>query len=190
MDRVFERIGASTAGVKHNATNGLLVKGCQYVLFNNHFTIIVLNAKHVIRALGYHVADIAQNTDGQEHDCNFCFTGCRDGIKNGTMNTWLRDAYQHGARFLDRTKVERVIIENGRAVGVECTAHYEHKAVIRAEQVVVSGGSLHTPNILARSGLKNKNIGQHLRLHPCSIAFGFFDEDINMYEGSIMTAVS
>lgn len=106
------------------------------------------------------------------------------------MNTWLRDAYQHGARFLDRTKVERVIIENGRAVGVECTAHYEHKAVIRAEQVVVSGGSLHTPNILARSGLKNKNIGQHLRLHPCSITFGFFDEDINMFEGSIMTAVS
>lgn len=90
----------------------------------------------------------------------------------------------------DRTKVERVIIENGRAVGVECTAHYEHKAVIRAEQVVVSGGSLHTPNILARSGLKNKNIGQHLRLHPCSITFGFFDEDINMFEGSIMTAVS
>ena len=29
LDRVFERIGASTAGIKHNGPNDLLIKGCQ-----------------------------------------------------------------------------------------------------------------------------------------------------------------
>ncbi|KAI9492683.1 hypothetical protein BDB00DRAFT_420634 [Zychaea mexicana] len=170
LDRVFERIGASTAGIKHNGANSLLIKGCQ--------------------ELGYHSADLHQNTDGKSHECNFCFTGCKDGIKNGTMNSWLRDAKDHGAKFLDRSKVTRVLIEKGRAVGVEVIVHYDKKVTIRADQVVVAASSLHTPGILQRSGLTNKNIGQNLRLHPCSISFGFFDENVDCFKGSIMTAVS
>ncbi|KAI7857190.1 hypothetical protein BDC45DRAFT_459575 [Circinella umbellata] len=170
LDRVFERIGASTAGIKHNVPNSLLIKGCQ--------------------ELGYHVADIPQNTGGIDHQCNFCFAGCKDGIKNGTMNAWLRDAKAHGAKFLDRSKVTRVLVEKGHAVGVEVIVNYDKKVTIRADQVIVAAGSLHTPNILTRSGLTNKNIGHNLRLHPCSITFGFFDQNVDCFEGSIMTAVS
>ncbi|KAI9245845.1 hypothetical protein BDA99DRAFT_527610 [Phascolomyces articulosus] len=170
LDRVFERIGASTAGIKHNNPNGILIKGCQ--------------------ELGYHHADLHQNTDGKDHQCNFCFAGCKDGIKNGTMNAWLRDAKDHGAKFLDRSKVNRVLIQKGRAVGVEVTVHYDKKVNILADQVVVAASSLHTPGILTRSGLTNKNIGQHLRLHPCSITFGYFDQNVDCFQGSIMTAVS
>ncbi|KAI9322616.1 GMC oxidoreductase-domain-containing protein [Dichotomocladium elegans] len=170
LDRVFERIGASTAGIKHNGSNAVLVKGCQ--------------------ELGYHYADLAQNTDGRSHECGFCFAGCRDGVKNSTTNSWLRDAHDHGARFLDKTLVKRVIVKRGRAVGVEAVVHHKHRVTIEADQVVVAAGSLQTPGILLRSGLKNKQIGENLRLHPCSIVFGFFDHDINTFEGSIMTAVS
>lgn len=106
------------------------------------------------------------------------------------MNTWLRDAYQHGAKFLDRSKVQRVLTKNGKAIGVEVVVHYEHKVTIYADKVVVAAGSLQTPGVLQRSGLKNKNIGRHLRIHPCCITIGFFDHDINCFEGSIMTAVS
>lgn len=106
------------------------------------------------------------------------------------MNSWLRDANEHNAKFMEKTKVDRVLIKNGKAVGVECTAHYTRKVNIRANQVVVSAGALQSPGVLLRSGLKNKNIGRNLRLHPCSIAFGFFDRDIRTHEGSIMTAVS
>lgn len=106
------------------------------------------------------------------------------------MNSWLRDAYQHGAKFLDRSKVQRVITKDGKAVGVEVVVHYEHKVTIYADKVVVAAGSLQTPGVLQRSGLTNKNIGQHLRIHPCCITFGLFDHDVNCFEGSIMTAVS
>lgn len=142
------------------------------------------------RELGYPVADLHQNTDGRDHECGFCFAGCRDGVKNGTMNSWLRDAHEHGAKFVDMSKVQRVLVENGKAVGVEVLAHYKHKINLRADQVVVAAGSLQTPGVLQRTGLTNKNIGQHLRIHPCCITFGFFDHDVDMFRGSIMTAVS
>ncbi|KAI8890264.1 long-chain fatty alcohol dehydrogenase [Backusella circina FSU 941] len=170
LDKVFERIGASTAGIKHNNSNQILIDGC--------------------KKLGYPFADIPQNTHGKPHECNFCYTGCKAGIKNGTMNTWLRDAHAHNAKFMDKTKVKRVIIKNGKAQGVEVLAHYNRKMTIRADKVVVSGGSLQSPGILLRSGLTNKNIGKNLRLHPCTITFGFFDRSIATSEGSIMTAVS
>ncbi|OBZ84131.1 Long-chain-alcohol oxidase FAO2 [Choanephora cucurbitarum] len=170
LDRVFERIGASTEGIKHNGPNQILVDGC--------------------KVLGYPIADIPQNTGGKPHECETCFMGCRAGIKNGTMNSWLRDAAEHGAKFMERTKVIRVLTENNKATGVECLVNYDRPVTIRAQQVVVSGGSLQSPGILLRSGLKNKNIGRHLHLHPCTIAFGYFDREVRPFEGSIMTAVS
>ncbi|KAI9478620.1 MAG: hypothetical protein EXX96DRAFT_253826 [Benjaminiella poitrasii] len=170
LDRVFERIGASTEGIVHNKSNQVLIDGC--------------------KKLGYPVADIPQNTSGRSHECEFCYAGCRAGIKNGTMNTWLRDASEHNAKFLVKTKVGHVIIKNGKATGVECLVAYERKVRILADQVVVSAGSLQSPGVLLRSGLKNKNIGRHLKLHPCSITFGFFDQEIRTFQGSIMTAVS
>jgi choline dehydrogenase-like flavoprotein len=170
LDRVFERIGASTEGIVHNKSNQVLIDGC--------------------KKLGYPVTDIAQNTGGKPHECGYCYCGCKAGIKNGTMNTWLRDAYQHNAKFLEKTKVIKVVAKKGVATGVECLVNYERKVTIKADQVVVSAGSLQSPGVLMRSGLKNKNIGRNLRLHPCSITFGFFDRPIRTFEGSIMTAVS
>ncbi|KAI8975154.1 hypothetical protein BDF20DRAFT_589080 [Mycotypha africana] len=180
LDRVFEVIGASTENIVHNGSNQVLIDGC--------------------RALGYPVADIAQNTSGKPHTCEFCFTGCRAGIKNGTMNSWLRNAYNHGAQFLVQTKANRIVTEKigevRRAVGIECFAHYNRDKTIyiRArEQVIVSAGSLQSPGLLLRSGLTNPHIGHHLHLHPCSITFGFFDgrkKEVNTFQGSIMTAVS
>ncbi|KAI8890250.1 hypothetical protein K501DRAFT_266167 [Backusella circina FSU 941] len=106
------------------------------------------------------------------------------------MNSWLRDAYAHNAKFMEKTKVDHVIIEDGRVQGVEIMAHYDRKMTIRADKVVVSGGSLQSPGVLLRSGLTNKNIGKNLKLHPCSITLGFFDKSITTSEGSIMTAIS
>ncbi|KAI8883540.1 long-chain fatty alcohol dehydrogenase [Backusella circina FSU 941] len=171
LDKVFDRIGASTSGIQHNGSNQVLVDGC--------------------KKLGYPIADIPQNTGGKAHSCNFCYAGCKGGIKNGTMNTWLRDAYQHNAKFMDKTKVTRVLIKNGKVTGVECLPNLSDKTIqIQADQVVVSAGSLQSPGVLLRSGLKNKHIGHHLRLHPCALAFGYFDRPISTSQGSIMTAVS
>ncbi|KAG1149821.1 hypothetical protein G6F37_001879 [Rhizopus arrhizus] len=170
LDKVFERIGATTSGIKHNGPNQVLVDGC--------------------KVLGYPVADVPQNTGGKAHDCHFCFCGCRAGVKNGSMNSWLRDAYDHHAKFLDKTKVKRVLMEDGKAVGIECLVHYEKTVRIKADQVIISGGTFQSPGVLLRSGLKNKNIGRNLHVHPVAAAFGYFDRKIRPFEGSIMTAIS
>ncbi|OAD80817.1 GMC oxidoreductase, partial [Phycomyces blakesleeanus NRRL 1555(-)] len=170
LDRVFERIGATAKGINHNGPNQILLDGAS--------------------KLGYHHADIPQNTGGRAHDCAFCFTGCKAGVKNGTMNTWLRDAADNNARFISQTKVLRVLTEKGKVTGVECLVNNREVVKVYANTVVVSAGSLQTPGVLLRSGLTNKNIGQNLRLHPCSIVYGFFDHNVDMHSGSIMTAVS
>ncbi|KAI9496132.1 hypothetical protein BDB00DRAFT_758945 [Zychaea mexicana] len=171
LDRVYERIGASTEGIKHNGPNQVMLNGCRY--------------------LGYNVFDIPQNTGGHSHECGWCYCGCADGIKNGTMNTWLRDAEAHGAKFLDRTRVLRVLIDKKHcATGVECLVQHDgqsKKIRIHAQRVISSAGSLHTPGVLQRSGLVNTHIGRNLRLHPGSMLFGFFDQPIDMHLGSIVT---
>ncbi|CAO3669387.1 unnamed protein product [Rhizopus stolonifer] len=170
LDTVYKRIGATTEKIRHNGSNKMFMKGCE--------------------ALGYPFAEIPQNTGTKPHECNLCFSGCRAGVKNGTMNTWLRDAHQHGAKFLVQSKVKKVIIEDGKAVGVECLVHYEKKILIKADCVVVSAGSLQSPGVLLRSGLKNKNIGQHLHIHPSTMIFGQFNEKLRAFEGSLMSSFS
>lgn len=64
-------------------------------------------------------------------------------------------------------------------------------SIVRAkEAVVVSGGSINSPAILLRSGLKGSRIGKNLHLHPVTYITGYYAEVINPWEGSIMTAVS
>lgn len=48
---------------------------------------------------------------------------------------------------------------------------------VEARSVVISGGAIHTPAILLRSGLKHPMIGRHLCLHPVLVAEGVFPED-------------
>ncbi|KAI8139039.1 hypothetical protein BJV82DRAFT_628021 [Fennellomyces sp. T-0311] len=170
LERVYKRIGATTEGIKHNKANQLLISGCQ--------------------KLGYDVHDVPKNTSGRAHECSWCPYGCRDAVKNSTTNTWLRDAHEkHNAKFLDRSQVTRVLIQDGKAIGVECIVHGENKANIYADRVVVSAGPLRTPGLLINSGLTNENIGRHLRVHPGTVAYGIFDEPIDPHKGSIVTAV-
>ncbi|KAI7823873.1 GMC oxidoreductase-domain-containing protein [Gamsiella multidivaricata] len=169
IDAVTERLHISDKYLRHNKANSLLLEGS--------------------RRLGYPTKDIPQNTGGQQHSCGWCGFGCRFGEKQGTMMTYLADAKDHGARFLQDTFVERVLIQKGKAIGV--VGHQNgRRVVVKADKVVVAAGSIHTPALLKRSGLKNKNIGRNLRLHPVSYVFGKFDERVDCYQGSIMTALT
>ncbi|KAI8584284.1 hypothetical protein K450DRAFT_168598 [Umbelopsis ramanniana AG] len=173
LDQVYQRIGATTKHIKHNEPNSILIEGC--------------------KRLGYPIEDIPQNVGEHPHECGWCFLGCRYNEKNGSMNTWLRDAREAGAEFVDQCYVDRVLVKKGKAVGVECTiaGNKNRKLIVHSKQVVVSAGSLNSPGVLMRSGLKNKNIGKHLHMHPCHLAFGVFpDREINLFQGSIMTALS
>ncbi|GAA98883.1 uncharacterized protein L969DRAFT_50924 [Mixia osmundae IAM 14324] len=192
LDFVCERMGVDTKQIKHNAANQKLIDGAKKV--------------------GYHVDEIPQNTGGKEHSCGFCGFGCPYGEKQGGTATWLRDAAENGAKFMQGASVERILFcppgalmlpdaqnykaffynkTNTRAVGALLKFKDGRHAIVRAHKsVVVSGGSLNSPVILQKSGLTNRNIGRGLHLHPCGFVTGYYDEKIEPYNGAIMTTVS
>ncbi len=142
-----------------------------------------------LQALGWHVDYMPRNVRGcDETVCGYSPFGCLAGAKQSTTKTWLVDAWRGGARILVRTRAERVLVEAGRAQGVEARTSDGHQVTVRARAVVVAAGAIHTPALLRRSGLGNRNIGRHLRLHPVTGVAGVFDEEIRPWEG-VMQAV-
>jgi choline dehydrogenase-like flavoprotein len=119
----------------------------------------------------------------QDVECGRCGLGCRIGAKQSTAKTWLVDAQQAGARIVIGTRVQRVTSTHGRATGVEGRSANGARVVVRARAVVVAAGSLQTPALLRRSGLGNRNIGKHLRLHPATAVWARYDEDVLPWTG-------
>ncbi|KAH7037665.1 GMC oxidoreductase [Microdochium trichocladiopsis] len=65
---------------------------------------------------------------------------------------------------------------------------------IEAKKVIVASGSLNSPLLLMRSGLKNPHIGKNLHIHPCGNLTAAFPEDVKGWEvqsfpGGILTSV-
>src|SRR6266540_598796 len=84
--------------------------------------------------------------------------------------------------------LRRVLVTDGRATGVEASAG-GHRLRVRARAVAVAAGAIETPALLLRSGLGGQ-VGHHLRLHPGTAAFGVFDEDVRMWEGTLQARYS
>ncbi|ADG79646.1 Glucose-methanol-choline oxidoreductase OS=Tsukamurella paurometabola (strain ATCC 8368 / DSM/ CCUG 35730 / CIP 100753 / JCM 10117 / KCTC 9821 / NBRC 16120/ NCIMB 702349 / NCTC 13040) OX=521096 GN=Tpau_3053 PE=4 SV=1 [Tsukamurella paurometabola] len=145
-----------------------------------------------LRALGWHCDAMPRNVVGcdQGVECGRCGYGCRIGAKQSTAKTWLQDAADGGARIVVGADVRRVRVERGRATGVEAVMSDGAPLIVAAKAVVVAAGTLQTPALLRRSGLRNKQIGANLRLHPATAVAGRFDEDIRPWEGGLQTRYS
>jgi choline dehydrogenase-like flavoprotein len=83
--------------------------------------------------------------------CWRCVYGCPFGAK-WTARDFLDEAVGLGATLIDQAKVDSVILENRRAVGV----HYrrdgvQHRAL--GTNIVLAGGGIGSPRLLYRSGL-------------------------------------
>jgi choline dehydrogenase len=77
-------------------------------------------------------------------------------------DAWLYPALDRpNLTVLADTLVERVVLEAGRAVGVEVAGER-----IRAGEVVLSGGVLQSPALLRRSGIDRPGMGANLSDHP------------------------
>jgi hypothetical protein len=145
-----------------------------------------------LQALGWHVDRMPRNVAGcdQGKVCGACGYGCALGAKQSAVKTWLADAQSHGARLIAETRAQVVRIAAGKACGVLAITKRGHRVHVKCKAVIVACGSIHTPALLLRSGLRNPHIGQHLHLHPVSNIAGVFAEEIRPWEGTMQAVYS
>jgi choline dehydrogenase-like flavoprotein len=134
--------------------------------------------------LGWDSQVMQRNCVGcDEEICGQCHYGCPLGAKQSTTKTWLQDAFDAGARIVVNTPVEKVLIENGEAKGVEATTADGHKLTVRARAVAAAAGAINTPALLIRSGLDNPNVGKNLILHPVLLVWAQFEQEVLPWTG-------
>ena len=72
------------------------------------------------RALGSELESVRSYTDGNCMRCGSCLQGCPTNAGKSTLNTYIHDAWAAGLLELRAdARVERVVIEDGEAKGVE-----------------------------------------------------------------------
>ncbi len=142
------------------------------------------------RALGWRGENIPRNAVGCR-GTGVCVFGCPRDAKQAMNVSYIPQALRAGARLHVRARAERVLIEDGRAVGVvadrvgpDGRARGERLWVVAA-RTVLSAGALLTPVLLARSGLAERGgpVGRNLRIHPASRVTARFDRPIRAWEG-------
>jgi choline dehydrogenase-like flavoprotein len=142
--------------------------------------------------LGWHVdampRGVRQCVQGKE--CGYCGLGCRVGAKQSVVKTWLADAHAAGTRLIVNTKVSKVVVGGGAARGIEARTASGHRLAVSSRAVIAACGAIHTPALLKRSGLRNANIGKHLKLHPVAVVFGVYDEELKPWEGVMQALYS
>jgi choline dehydrogenase-like flavoprotein len=172
---VEQRISVNKEHSQHNRQNHILFHGAQ--------------------ALGYHAGVVPRNAIGCEQRCGTCNFGCRYGCSQSTLKTYLQDAYEHDARIIVHGNAERVLIERGRAVGVQASVYDAQKGkvcniTVRSKAVVVAAGAVSSPVLLLRSGIENPHIGHHLHLHPTAVSVGVYAEKVYAWQGVLQSAYS
>src|SRR2546423_13354786 len=171
LDTVLTRIGATDELSDLNGPQQRMKEGCE--------------------KLGWDFRKVVRNADPSRYafeSAGHLGFGDQSGSKNSADKTWLLDAVERDAEIVIRCRARRVLVENGRAVGVD--AIYEppgetpRPVTVRAATVVVACGALESPALLLRSGIGGPAVGDYLRLHPATAMFGTYPTEQNAFLGA------
>jgi choline dehydrogenase-like flavoprotein len=180
LDAVSAALSVNTDYPRHNGQNQALRDGSAHLGQTTH--LIPRNEKGL------------SDSDAHFQHLGYSSLGDAQGIKQGTLTTYLRTAVAHGARILPSTRALRVTTTAGRATGAEAVhttaAGQEIRITVRARVVVVAGGAVHTPALLLRSGLRHPHLGQHLHLHPTVVVAAHYPHAMHSWHGPSMSIVN
>ncbi len=147
-------------------------------------------------ALGASGGPISRNA-GNCVQCSSCPFGCEIDAKRGMHVSYLPRAIAAGARLRSGAEARQILIEDGRAVGVNCltaadgpqtstiwTFEARRPYEVRARlATIVAGGALGTPELLLRSGLGGRQTGRNLHIHPACWVGARYEEEVRGWDG-------
>lgn len=140
--------------------------------------------------LGVSATPIRRN----EIDCRGsarCSLGCPYGAKQSMLVTYLPYVSERGAVLFTSARMDKVILDKYRAVGVSGYFHvpqYQRNIApftLRARKgVIIAASAIQTPGLLAKSGVRSSHLGEHFQGHPGVALAGIFDHEVNMWFGA------
>ena len=120
-----------------------------------------------------------------------CLQGCREDRKQSLNRNYIPEVLSRGGEVLSCAPAERILLSGQRAVGV--SGRFRHPQtrekgapfVVRARKaVLVAASVVHTPRLLAASGVRSPMLGKGFRAHPGTPVFGVYDEPVDMNTGA------
>ena len=134
------------------------------------------------RSLGLHPFRIPLAISAES--CRACTTcdafACAVGAKNDVATRVIPGLLAEGMELRAETVAVRVVVEGGRAAGVECVARATgDRVLLLAGTVVLAAGALATPHLLLASGAERANpagaaVGRYLMRHCNAMTYGVF----------------
>ncbi|MHB8419033.1 MAG: GMC family oxidoreductase N-terminal domain-containing protein, partial [Myxococcales bacterium] len=130
-------------------------------------------------ALGWKHGPAMRNAPGCDGS-GFCDFGCRTDARRGTNLSYVPPALEKGSVLFTGLRAERVLMERGRAAGVEGVTASGRRLRVRAPTVILAGGAVPTPLFLLGQGLANRSgqVGRNLSLHPSGGFHALMNEEI------------
>lgn len=165
LDRCFSRVernlGIEPANPKYlGGVADVIARGCEALGITRHGPL----------------SRNAPDCDGQ----GLCCWGCPTDAKKSTNVSYVPQALRAGAQLFYHARVERLVVEGGRAVGVEAVSPTGKRLLVRAPAVVLSAGAIYSPLLLLRHDLANSSgqVGRNLSLHPAVAVGALFDDKL------------
>lgn len=128
-----------------------------------------------------------KNCQGQ----GFCNLGCTVGAKQGTLEVQIPRAISKGVELITNATVTSVgnhYVEFKMSdVKSDGSSNSEEIHSIKARNIILAAGVLHTPAILlysaAKYGWKNNNYGKYVTLHPAYNVNGIHTDIVDGFNG-------
>ncbi len=130
---------------------------------------------------------IARPTRGC-HGSGECAFGCPLDAKQAMHLSYLPRAVARGARIYAGARAETILTQNGQARGVRADlldrqGARRHTLTVRAQTVVLAAGAIYTPLLMLQSGLRHREIGRNLHIHPGCGVSALFDQEVFGWKG-------
>lgn len=120
--------------------------------------------------------------------CGWTQFGCAYNRKTSQLITTVPRISKSGGRIYSDARVDRIIVENGRATGVEAalvdrgTREAKGRVTVRANVVVLAGGALGTAELLLRN-VRDATVGRRLYVNPHYFVWADFGRRIDNQTG-------